>query len=153
MLTRFLVPANRLYVLLPLKLCTCTFSSCFPSLHVFRDPDHFLFVLSPRQKKGIQNEPRPSTNFTIFHDNLIARLKTLNQVQADFEKRCKDAELRFTERMADMRKQLDYRWKQIDKFESSVKAYGEAKATWRRKYASKEGELEAMKVRDARFTF
>lgn len=38
------------------------------------------------------------------------------------------------------------RWKQIDKFETSVKAYGDAKATWRRKYVTKEGELEALKV-------
>lgn len=45
-----------------------------------------------------------------------------------------------------MRKQLDTRWKQVDKFESSVKAYGEAKATWRRKYVTKEGELETFKV-------
>jgi len=47
-----------------------------------------------------------------------------------------------------MRKQLDTRWKQLDKFESSVKAYADAKATWRRKYVTKEGELEALKVRD-----
>lgn len=38
------------------------------------------------------------------------------------------------------------RWKQIDKFESSVKAYGEAKATWRRKFTAKEGEIEGLKV-------
>jgi hypothetical protein len=45
-----------------------------------------------------------------------------------------------------MRRQLDVRWKQIDKFESSVKAYGEAKATWRRKFTAKEGEIEGLKV-------
>lgn len=38
------------------------------------------------------------------------------------------------------------RWKQIDKFESSVKAYGEAKSTWRRKFTAKEGEIEGLKV-------
>ena len=46
-----------------------------------------------------------------------------------------------------MRKQLDHRWKQIDKFESSVKTYAETKAGWRRKFSAKEGELEAIKVR------
>jgi hypothetical protein len=45
-----------------------------------------------------------------------------------------------------MRKQLDHRWKQIDKFESSVKTYAETKAGWRRKFSAKEGELEAIKV-------
>jgi hypothetical protein len=43
------------------------------------------------------------------------------------------------------------RWKQIDKFESSVKAYGEAKATWRHKFTAKEGELEALKVSTSHF--
>lgn len=50
------------------------------------------------------------------------------------------------ERLNDMRKQLDQRWKQIDKFETSVKAYADAKATWRRKFTAKEGELEAIRV-------
>lgn len=64
----------------------------------------------------------------------------------DFDKRCKEVEGRFTEKMNDMRKQLDNRWKQIDKFETGVKAFAEAKATWRRKYSAKEGEVEALKV-------
>lgn len=64
----------------------------------------------------------------------------------DFDKRCKDIEGRFTEKMADMRKQLDNRWKQIDKFEAGVKAFAETKTTWRRKYNAKEGEVEALKV-------
>ncbi len=50
------------------------------------------------------------------------------------------------EKLTDMRKQLDARWKQIDKFETSVKAYAEVKAGWRRKFSAKEGELEAIKV-------
>ena len=46
-----------------------------------------------------------------------------------------------------MRKQLEARWRQIDKFEASVKTLAEAKAAWRKKLASREGELEALKVR------
>ena len=45
-----------------------------------------------------------------------------------------------------MRKQLDLRWKQIDKFEASVKTLAEAKATWRKKLSAKEGEIEALQV-------
>ncbi|KAI6137841.1 hypothetical protein EDD17DRAFT_1782820 [Pisolithus thermaeus] len=97
-------------------------------------------------KKGNQTEAKPFTNFSVFHDNLITRLKALSQIQLDFDKRVKEAEARFTEKLNEMRKQLDMRWKQIDKFESSVKAYAEAKATWRRKYMTKEGEFEALKV-------
>lgn len=45
-----------------------------------------------------------------------------------------------------MRKQLDARWKQIDKFETSLKGLAEAKAGWRKKLVTREGEVEALKV-------
>lgn len=45
-----------------------------------------------------------------------------------------------------MRKQLDFRWKQIDKFEAALKTVAETRATWRKKLSSKEGEVEALKV-------
>ena len=46
-----------------------------------------------------------------------------------------------------MRKQLDSRWRQLDKFEASLKTLAEAKGLWRKKLAAKEGEVEALKVR------
>ena len=64
----------------------------------------------------------------------------------DFERRCKDAEAKFSERINDMKKQLDNRWKQIDKFEASLKTYAETKAGWKKKLFQKEGEVEALKV-------
>ena len=103
-------------------------------------------MLTDSQKKGTQGETKPFTNFSVFHDNLITRLKALSQIQMDFEKRCKEVEARFADKFTDMRRQLDTRWKQIDKFESSLKAVAETKATWKRKFAQKEGELEAIKV-------
>jgi len=54
--------------------------------------------------------------------------------------------VRYMDKLNEVRKQLDTRWKQIDKFESSVKSYGDTKSQWRRKFATKEGELEALKV-------
>jgi len=45
-----------------------------------------------------------------------------------------------------MRKQLDNRWRQIDKFEGSLKTYGETKAGWKKKLNQKEGEVDALKV-------
>ena len=59
----------------------------------------------------------------------------------------KEAEQRYSDRLNDMRKQLDLRWKQIDKFEASVKTLAEAKAAWRKKLSAKEGEIEALQVR------
>ncbi|KAG6375738.1 hypothetical protein JVT61DRAFT_2584 [Boletus reticuloceps] len=117
-------------------------------LTIYQYMDKILGV-DKTPKKGGQAETKPFTNFSVFHDNLIMRLKALSQIQLDFDKRVKEAETRFTEKLTDMRKQLDTRWKQIDKFETSVKAYGDAKATWRRKYVVKEGELEALKATNA----
>ncbi|KAG2085191.1 uncharacterized protein F5147DRAFT_730688 [Suillus discolor] len=92
-----------------------------------------------------QAETKPSTNFSVFHNNLITWLKALSLIQLDFEKLVKDAEGKFTG-------QLDVQWKQIDKFESSIKVYGEAKATWRRKFTAKEGEIEGLKATNAALT-
>jgi hypothetical protein len=55
-------------------------------------------------------------------------------------------ETRFSEKMNRVRKQLDNRWKQIDKFEASIKSYADIEASWRRRFSSKEDELEAVKV-------
>jgi len=82
----------------------------------------------------------------VFHDNLITRLKALSQIQLDFDKRCKEAETRFTERFNEARKQMESRWRQLDRFETSVKAVAEAKSSWRKKMSAKEGEIEALKV-------
>ncbi|KAF9447240.1 hypothetical protein P691DRAFT_131442 [Macrolepiota fuliginosa MF-IS2] len=68
-------------------------------------------------KKGNAGETKPFTNFSVFHDNLITRLKALSQIQLDFDKRCKDVEAKYVEKLAEIRKQLEVRWKQIDKFE------------------------------------
>ncbi|KAJ4481061.1 hypothetical protein J3R30DRAFT_3463923 [Lentinula aciculospora] len=117
-------------------------------LTIYQYMDKILGV-DKTPKKGGQAETKPYTNFGVFHDNLITRLKALSQIQMDFEKRCKEIEGRCIEKMNDMKKQLDNRWKQVDKFEAGVKAFGETKTTWRRKYNAKEGELEALKTTNA----
>ncbi|KAG7447276.1 uncharacterized protein BT62DRAFT_931123 [Guyanagaster necrorhizus] len=117
-------------------------------LTIYQYMDKILGV-DKTPKKGGHAETKPFTNFSVFHDNLITRLKALSQIELDFDKRCKEVEGRYTEKLTDMRKQLDGRWKQIDKFEASIKAYAEVKAGWRRKFSAKEGELEAIKTTNA----
>jgi chromosome segregation ATPase len=113
----------------------------------------FFYLILSRcvQKKGSSGETKPYTNFSVFHDNLITRLKALSQIQLDFDKKCKEVEGKYLDKLNEIKKQLDARWKQIDKFESSVKTYADVKAGWRRKYAAKEGELEGLKVRSSFF--
>ena len=97
-------------------------------------------------------ETKPFTNFSVFHDSLITRLKSLSQIQDNFEKRHKDLETKYTDKFSDLRKQLDNRWKQIDKFEASVKSLAEVKQSWKRKFAQKEGELDAVKSTNSELT-
>lgn len=113
-------------------------------LTIYQYMDKILGV-DKTPKKGGQAETKPYTNFGIFHDNLISRLKSLNQIQLDFEKRVKDAEARYTEKLNEIRKSLDHRWRQVDKFETSVKQCADTKTTIRRKLSAKEGELESAK--------
>ncbi|KAI0074706.1 hypothetical protein K474DRAFT_1601108 [Panus rudis PR-1116 ss-1] len=117
-------------------------------LTIYQYMDKILGVDKTPKKNG-QAETKPFTNFSVFHDNLITRLKALSQIQLDFDKRCKEAEARFTEKLTEMRKQLDARWKQIDKFETSVKNLAEAKLNWKKKLSAKEGEIEALKTTNA----
>ncbi|KAF8504365.1 hypothetical protein F5888DRAFT_1655142 [Russula emetica] len=114
-------------------------------LTIYQYMDKILGV-DKTPKKGGQAETKPYTNFGVFHDNLISRLKSLSQVQLDFEKRTKEAEARYTEKLSEIRKSLDQRWRQLDKFEISVKQFADTKSTWRRKLSTKEGELEAAKT-------
>lgn len=89
----------------------------------------------------------------MFHDNLITRLKALSQIQLDFDKRVKEAESKYADKLNDMKKQLESRWKQIDRFEHSVRTLAEAKLQWKKKMAGKEGEIEALKVSSNLWTF
>ncbi|KAG8930066.1 hypothetical protein FRC03_012953 [Tulasnella sp. 419] len=100
-------------------------------------------------KKTGGAETKPYTNFSVFHDSLIAKFKIVSQIQLEFDKRCKAIEARFTEKLNDLKKQLDHKWKQIDRFEASTKAAVEKHTSIRRKLQAKEGELESLRAANA----
>ncbi|CAL1703091.1 unnamed protein product [Somion occarium] len=116
-------------------------------LTIYQYMDKILGV--DKTPKNGQAETKPFTNFSVFHDNLITRLKALSQIQLDFDKRVKDAESKYAEKLNDMKKQLEARWKQLDRFENSVKTLAEAKLQWKKKMGAKEGEIEALKATNA----
>ncbi|KAF8519037.1 hypothetical protein BU17DRAFT_48221, partial [Hysterangium stoloniferum] len=113
-------------------------------LTIYQYMEKILGVDRISKKSG--SETKPFTNFNVFHDNLISKLKALSQIQLDFDKRAKDAEARLMEQYQGVKKRLDNYSKQIDNFEKVVKSALENKHTWRRKYMAKEGELEALKA-------
>jgi hypothetical protein len=52
-----------------------------------------------QQRKGGQGEPKPFTNFAVFSDGLLARLKDISQLGQKFEQRAKEIEARFTNQL------------------------------------------------------
>ncbi|KIJ55762.1 hypothetical protein M422DRAFT_240378 [Sphaerobolus stellatus SS14] len=89
------------------------------------------------------SETKPYTNFAVFHENLMSRLKALSHVQMEFDKRTKDVEARLTENYNALKKKMDGCWRQIDNQEKAVKSAQELKSSWRKKYMEKQGEIEA----------
>ena len=50
--------------------------------------------MKSRQRKAGQ-EPKPFTNFNVFHDSLISRLKSVNSIQLAFDRRTREIEIKF----------------------------------------------------------
>ena len=57
-----------------------------------------------QQKKGQQAETKPFTNFSVFHDNLITRLKLLSSIQTMFETKAKDLEGKYGEKVGELKR-------------------------------------------------
>lgn len=91
-------------------------------------------------------EAKPFTNLSVFNELLMSRLSKLTQISSDFDKRSKELESRHSDKLNELRKQLDQRWRSLDKFESSVKSLQDVKLSWKRKFSAKEGELEGLRT-------
>ncbi|OWT40032.1 hypothetical protein C362_02530 [Cryptococcus neoformans Bt1] len=107
-------------------------------LRVFKDVNKFL---------GMEHHTTPA-NFALFRDTLLQRLKAMMSVRAEFEKKLKDTEASVDKRMASLKRQLEEKWRTLDQFEAAVKKLELTKREWRSKFAIKEGELQAVQVRN-----
>ncbi|EIW73667.1 hypothetical protein TREMEDRAFT_26645 [Tremella mesenterica DSM 1558] len=107
-------------------------------LRVFKDINKFL---------GTEDHTTP-VNFTAFRDALLQRVRAINQVRSDFEKRIKETETSVDQRMVHLKKQLEQKWRALDNFEAAVKKLELTRMQWRQKYALKEGELDAVKTKN-----
>lgn len=79
----------------------------------------------------------------------MSRLKSLNQLVTEFESRSKEIETRYSDKLSGIRRQIEHKWREVEKMEASVKNISEQKASWKRKFAFKEGELDALKAANA----
>ncbi|KAK0524898.1 hypothetical protein OC842_005686 [Tilletia horrida] len=102
---------------------------------------------TPRRKS--EADPRPFTNFPIFHDSLISRLKRISEIQSTFEMRAKEIELKLSEQISTLKRQQETRFRQIDRFEVAVKNATDKQSQWRSRLVTKQGELDAAKATNA----
>lgn len=102
-------------------------------LRVFKDVNRFL---------AVEDSTTPA-NFTLFKDTLLSRLRSISGVRTDFDKRIRETEARMESKMASLKRQLEGKWRALDGFEASVKKLELARAQWRARLASKDGELES----------
>jgi hypothetical protein len=63
-------------------------------------PSRLALLTRFSQRKPGQTEPKPFSNFSIFHDSLIHRVKAVNQIQVSFERRTKEIENKFSDQFA-----------------------------------------------------
>ncbi|SCV70616.1 BQ2448_3378 [Microbotryum intermedium] len=103
-------------------------------------------IVGGSQRKSGQADPKPFTNFVIFHDSLISRLKSVNQLQASFDRRAREIETKFSDHFAALKRQHESRLKQLDRFEAAIKTATETQRQWRHRVHSKQAEVDAARA-------
>ncbi|KAG8680240.1 hypothetical protein FRC11_002745, partial [Ceratobasidium sp. 423] len=101
-------------------------------------------VLGEDKKRS--GDGKPFTNFSVFHDRILERLRSLTMINTEFVRRSKELEAKLMGKIQDLNKALDSRMKGLDKFEVSLKTVAEARQGWRKKLMVKEGELDSLRA-------
>ncbi|UZJ55513.1 hypothetical protein CBS101457_004833 [Exobasidium rhododendri] len=96
-------------------------------------------------KTGEGGDLKPFTNFAVFHDSLITRLRRVSDIQTQFEHRAKVIEDKFAEKLTGFKRLQDTRFRQIDRFEVAIKNAIDKQGQWRSRLVSKQTEVEAAK--------
>ncbi|ORX40156.1 hypothetical protein BD324DRAFT_648758 [Kockovaella imperatae] len=108
-------------------------------LKVLKDINRFL---------GTEDQETPA-NFGVFRDTLLTRLRAMTGAKSDWEKRIKESEASMDQKMNNLKRQLEAKWRAIDSFEAAIKKLEATRLQWKNKYAAKAGELEAAKAQNA----
>ncbi|GAA6019786.1 hypothetical protein JCM8202_001220 [Rhodotorula sphaerocarpa] len=104
---------------------------------------------SNKRKSTSSEQPAPFSNFPIFHERLLERLKGITQLHMSFERRTKELETRFVDQVQSLKRQQDSRHAQVDRFEASLKMALDSQKQWRLRVQQKSLELEQAKAEAA----
>ncbi|CBQ72955.1 related to Myosin heavy chain [Sporisorium reilianum SRZ2] len=101
---------------------------------------------TPRKRDA---ELKPFTNFDVFHASLLGRLRRVFDTQLGVDQKAKELESKLLDKYTALKRQQDTRFRQIDRFEASVKVAADKQAQWRQRLVSKQAELDAVKATNA----
>ncbi|KAJ9479184.1 hypothetical protein PHBOTO_002659 [Pseudozyma hubeiensis] len=101
---------------------------------------------TPRKREV---ELKPFTNFDVFHSSLLARLRKVFDSQLGVDQKAKELETKLMEKYTALKRQQDSRFRQIDRFETSIKQATDKQAQWRQRLVSKQTELDSVKATNA----
>jgi len=112
-------------------------------LTIYQYIDKLLSSGSTHRRISSAHDVKPFSNFTVFHESIINRLKSLGAMQSGFETKIKDVEKKLEKQYASLKRQHDSRMRQLDQFETTVKAATDTQRQWRARLTTKQGEVEA----------
>ncbi|SPO25343.1 related to Myosin heavy chain [Ustilago trichophora] len=101
---------------------------------------------TPRKREA---ELKPFTNFEVFHSSLLGRLRRVFDTQLGVDQKAKELESKLLEKYNALKRQQDSRFRQIDRFEASIKVATDKQGQWRQRLVSKQSELDAVKATNA----
>ena len=101
---------------------------------------------TPRKREA---ELKPFTNFDVFHSSLLGRLRRVFDTQLGVDQKAKELENKLLEKYNALKRQQDSRFRQIDRFEASIKVATDKQGQWRQRLVSKQAELDAVKATNA----
>ncbi|KAI8452859.1 hypothetical protein BY996DRAFT_3019856 [Phakopsora pachyrhizi] len=84
---------------------------------------------------------KPFSNFSAFQESIVSKLKSLGSVQSGFDIKIKEVERRLEKHS--LKRQHDSRMRQLDGFESTLKAASDTQKQWRARLTTKQGEVDA----------
>ncbi|KAG0277456.1 hypothetical protein BGZ95_005913 [Linnemannia exigua] len=91
--------------------------------------------------------PKPSANFVYFSNHLISRLKSLSKLFILFEKKGKELEDKATSQLVQLRRQLDMKLKQLDRFETIVRDAADRQRKWREQLVKSKAANEDLQAK------
>ncbi|KAF9960434.1 hypothetical protein BGZ72_006970 [Mortierella alpina] len=108
---------------------------------------HLESILGGDSRLDTNMLPKPSANFVYFSNHLISRLKSLSKLFILFEKKGKELEDKSTGQLIHLKKQLDLKLKQMDRFETIVRNAADRQRKWREQLVYKQKENEELQVK------